>query len=486
MAAPSSSNVWLPVGLAVCLTTFAVLLGLRLGWFDDRISDPQPSASVAMAAEDEWMGIYQNGEKIGYTHRRLKPMDGGYRWTDETFLRIRAMGMVQDVRLDTKGRFNPDLSLSDFAFALQSRSFAFAARGMVVGDRLQVEVNGRSTQIPLDGPIYLTGAILYGFRSQDWVRDRTREFLIFDPSTMARRPVKVTWIGTDSVVETTGNAVLARKVAVEFAGVRALTWIDDQGRVIREEGMMGLTLRRTSREQATVGLQDEPKADWVETAAVPVSTPIENPADLRWLRLRVTGIDAEASLDGGRQEFADGVLTVSRETVPSPSTIDASVQQRHLSPSPLIQSDHPAIRKKAQDIAPAEDPPLVKVRRLVAWVHENLEKRPVVSVPNALEVLSRRMGDCNEHAVLLAALARAAGIPARVETGLVYLRGSFYYHAWNSVWLGSWVTVDALMNQIPADATHIRLVEADMADGLIDLMGMIGKIKIEVLAQGFD
>ena len=32
-----------------------------------------------------------------------------------------------------------------------------------------------------------------------------------------------------------------------------------------------------------------------------------------------------------------------------------------------------------------------------------------------------RSGDCSEHAVLLTALLRARGIPARVSHGLVYL-----------------------------------------------------------------
>jgi len=92
------------------------------------------------------------------------------------------------------------------------------------------------------------------------------------------------------------------------------------------------------------------------------------------------------------------------------------------------------------------------------------------------------MGDCNEHAVLLAAFCRAAGIPAQVEAGLVFMKGSFYYHAWNVIYLGKWITVDALMNQMPADPTHIRIVRGE-PDRQIDLIGVIGKINIKVLEQ---
>ena len=123
--------------------------------------------------------------------------------------------------------------------------------------------------------------------------------------------------------------------------------------------------------------------------------------------------------------------------------------------------------------------PLLKAKKLVNWINGNIQKRPVLSVPNALETLRNRVGDCNEHAVLLAALARACGIPAEVEAGVVYQNGRFYYHAWNSLYLGSWVTADAVMGQLPADVTHIRFVRGP--ERQIDLIGIIGKVRLEIL-----
>jgi transglutaminase-like putative cysteine protease len=110
-----------------------------------------------------------------------------------------------------------------------------------------------------------------------------------------------------------------------------------------------------------------------------------------------------------------------------------------------------------------------------------VEKKPVLSVPNALEVLKMKAGDCNEHAVLTAALLRAAGVPAQIETGLVYQNGRFYYHAWNLAYTGRWVTADAVFNQIPADVTHIRLARGEGGQEL-SLLGVLGKIQLEVLS----
>jgi transglutaminase-like putative cysteine protease len=93
--------------------------------------------------------------------------------------------------------------------------------------------------------------------------------------------------------------------------------------------------------------------------------------------------------------------------------------------------------------------------------------------------LHQKTGDCNEHAVLFAALARAAGIPADVEAGLVYQDGRFYYHAWNTLYLDQWVTADTVIGQFPADVTHVRFVRG--TESQIDLMPLIGRLNIEIL-----
>jgi hypothetical protein len=82
--------------------------------------------------------------------------------------------------------------------------------------------------------------------------------------------------------------------------------------------------------------------------------------------------------------------------------------------------------------------------------------------------------------MLLAALLRAAGIPAKVCVGLVYTRDRFYYHAWNEIYLGAWITADALMGQMPADVTHIKFVEGAL-DRQAEMLRVIGQVKLTVL-----
>ena len=99
-----------------------------------------------------------------------------------------------------------------------------------------------------------------------------------------------------------------------------------------------------------------------------------------------------------------------------------------------------------------------------------------------MPLLEQRRGDCNEHAVLYTALARAAGIPTRIAIGLVWSDelGGFYYHAWPEVHVdGSWRWIDPTLGQEVADATHIKLLEGGI-ESWPQLLPFLGKLEVRV------
>ena len=103
----------------------------------------------------------------------------------------------------------------------------------------------------------------------------------------------------------------------------------------------------------------------------------------------------------------------------------------------------------------------------------------------ALAALQKQSGNCQSHAKLYTALARAAGIPTRFVSGLVSQDGKgFLYHSWAESWLdGRWVAVDPTFGQLPADPTHLALFEGHGLAELAPLVGVIGKIRITVLDE---
>jgi len=245
-----------------------------------------------------------------------------------------------------------------------------------------------------------------------------------------------------------------------------------------------MTVEQVTKDRALDGLTLAASADLTDAASIPSRVRLDAPETLAHMTVRLANVRPESLLlDGGRQRYEQGRLTVVREAMPAARTTRDALpaeMRPFLQATPFIQSDHPEIRARAARIVSPGDGDAVKARKLTDWVYRNVEKRPVLSVPNALETLTHRVGDCNEHAVLLAALARAAGIPAQIEAGLVYLKGRFYYHAWNVLYVDGWVTADATLGQMPADVTHIRLVRGE-ADRQIDLAGIIGAVDLEIV-----
>jgi transglutaminase-like putative cysteine protease len=177
-------------------------------------------------------------------------------------------------------------------------------------------------------------------------------------------------------------------------------------------------------------------------------------------------------------------LAITKETLPKSSKQQLPIvdtrMASYLQPTPFLQSDHPIIVALAKNILNGETDPQRAAVKIKDWVYREIAKEPTVSIPNALQVLQTKKGDCNEHTVLFNALARAAGIPAKTIVGVVYLRGAFYYHAWSEVWLGEWISLDSVFNQFPADVTHVKFLEGEI-DRQIDILQLIGNLKIEVL-----
>src|SRR4029077_17623547 len=91
---------------------------------------------------------------------------------------------------------------------------------------------------------------------------------------------------------------------------------------------------------------------------------------------------------------------------------------------------------------------------------------PMVPAGQAARDLS---GDCRNHALLLAALCRAEGIPARIAIGLLYVdkakQPQMGFHMWTEVYLdGQWLGLDAILGKAGVAASHIKIADHSWRD----------------------
>lgn len=475
-------------GIFATLAFFSFLL-IRLEFFSHK-SEPlaDVKTQITERPEEIWMSIYQNDRKIGVVQRRFKNLGNQFHFNEKIFMQINLMGDVQVISIETDGYLNQDMTLASFDLNLNSGIFAFNARGNVTGNTL-ILFSGtpekmEKSEIALKNNLIISGSFYEAAFRSDLQTHATRQFSIFDPSTMSLRSIKVTR-NPDEIIEIGGERILAQKYCADFMGAQNCAWLDKNGDVLKESGILGLSMKKTTREKAYQGLGRGADVDFTSIASIPSNVKIIDAEKLHAIKIRVSGIDDPLMLHGGRQIYQRDILNVERENIPSSPDVNAMLPPGiavFLGPSPLIQSDDPLIKTQVTKIIHPDDSADKKARKIISWIYRNIEKKPVFSIPNALEVLQNRSGDCNEHAVLSVAMLRAAGIPAQTEAGLVYMRGRFYYHAWCALYLDGWITADAVFNQLPADVTHIRLIRGETGDH-VNLIGVIGKIKLEILEQ---
>jgi hypothetical protein len=427
--------------------------------------------------EEQWMGVYMNGEKIGYSFSKLEPLNGGYKLTEKLKMKLIVMGTEKDVETVINAVLDDNLLLDSFETSVVS-DFTIHVNGRVEGKRLFITMDTGGTEqsqaLDLERAPSFDAVLLKNLVKNGLGEGRKTSMPVIDPASMSIEEMTMEVAGREPVMSM-GSMRDAYKLKGTIKGIELTVWVTEDGTVLREESPLGLTLVKEEKEDAV--RLEKPSLDMVAETSVPFNLTL--PPDTRYLKVRISGIDPKGlALHGGRQRLEGDVLEIRRESPGSTPPPDKDISDEFLRETMTIQAKDPAIVSRAEKITEDADTPLKKAKAIHDWVYGNIAKSPVISIPSAVEVLRERRGDCNEHTILYTALARASGIPTRIAVGLAYKDGSFYYHAWPEVLISGWVAVDPTFGQFPADAAHVRLITGDLEEQT-SLLPIIGNIRIE-------
>ena len=138
----------------------------------------------------------------------------------------------------------------------------------------------------------------------------------------------------------------------------------------------------------------------------------------------------------------------------------------HRSPSFLIDHDEPAVvevARQARDALGEKPPP----KALERFVHDFIQDKTASEFYTASQVGVKRSGDCKAHAVLLAALLRHFGLPARVTLGIALVGTTNGIVAAGHAWVelhegGAWQRLDAAL--LPGDGGRSTRAVIEAAD----------------------
>lgn len=328
------------------------------------------------------------------------------------------------------------------------------------------------------------------------VYDKAGSFLeIYDGIKNKSLQINQSWI--DTVVElTSGNNIVSSVTCVEKASSQngyiwkfieknsfqneKQSWlVDTNGNTILHEIFPFVAKRKGSKGSKET---EESAANIFESFRIAVLGTITH-SD----RIFIT-LDLSYSLDSSVNHFYHRINDSYEFIRPADScaaggAVKADSLQRYLQPTPTLQSDHPEIRSLAKKLTRSSKPCEI-IKNLNSYVFTKMEKRYTATFSSALESLRSGFGDCGEHAVLLAALLRASGVPARIVNGVVYMpeKNGYYYHVWVMAHDGKhWLFADPAFGLFPAAYDRLPFVIDDEGERLLAIAKVIGKVSVKVV-----
>ncbi len=475
--------------------------------------DPAEIEKMMQLPQDDWLNLTLMGTKIGYAHIYMEKSV----YEGEDAIRVR-VDMVMDLKRTGTGLRLATTRISYVGMDLVPRYFITTSNETGQEKRveghirdnvayLETSLAGKTThsETPISADTIFEGMISY-FLLQRSIRVGDAHTLhVFNLDLM--KPVKTAvsvlredQIEFDNKME---PAYVVNYTMDMMGGLTTTQWLGHDGTTYRMEvGLMGLNMVLAKTDMQTA-LGESGEVDVILNTKIFAQGERPTPHARRFkahLRLTEGQLDKAVMIDSRQQLKVDndprhGVLEINVPMIDQVETPNLPIQNQHdneglaqfLKSTVYIQAEHPAIQAKATEVIDGEMNAWKSAQKLCRWVYENIrDKNLKIGFGSALQTLESLAGDCTEHTVLMIAMARSVGIPARVCAGIVFQRDAFYYHFWPEVYVGKWVAMEPTLGQIQADANHIQLAGSELeSNSMLEfgegVMRTLNQLEIEVL-----
>ncbi|MBS0202526.1 MAG: transglutaminase domain-containing protein [Planctomycetes bacterium] len=460
--------------------------------------------------EDIWQVIYISGQRIGYSHTLIETVEvNGKPLVHTMFVSNMALKrfnkpMVVQQSLKTEETLEGELVRYVFETA-NPPAATISAAGVVEGTTLKISqtvdgkvVENKVTIRPgVKSPNYHERAL----RANPMKPGETRSFEAFMPEFNAVATIKLQageMIDTSIPGGKSRKLLRVRMTQSVIPGVIMTAFMDDAGESVKvSTEMLGLEM------QSVLVTKDEalkavtvPELDLAVGTLVKVK-PIPNAHGTKRMRYRVTtsGTKVDSVIATGETQavkmLKDDVAEVTVTALPLPETAQVRpVAAEYLASTQYLQITDAKVKELADKAVGDATNPAEIARRMERFVYEKLSKKDLsTAMASAAEVARTMGGDCTEHAVLLAAMLRAKGIPSRCAVGFVYVEklSAFGGHMWTEANLdGHWIPLDATLGKGGIGAAHLKLLDTSLKDEATSAIGcfaplMVARLQIEVL-----
>ncbi|MBE9504931.1 MAG: transglutaminase domain-containing protein, partial [Proteobacteria bacterium] len=443
---------------------------------------------------DEWMGAYFKGKKIGYIHGTTERG----RLAGQPSIMVKSIAKIEInienqknyTELEQEAFIDKEGKLLAFNYNQNIMGHQMVVRGERRDGNLFVEIDAggekRRKKIPLSENTYTSGLIKEAILHRGLKVGDEIVLSIFLEPLLTVEPVSVKVLSMDKGF-VGGKETNIFTVEENFKGITGTLRITEGGLTVEETSPHGFQLLSLGKKEAMAQGEALSIVDLLLASKIDVNRKIVNPRSLHNLKLKLKNIPSHfpvidddnqkiiSSIKG--KEASDYIFDIHVRPISDAGVtipVKHSFTDHYLTSDHVVNADNKTIINKAREVVGNEKSALQAAKKIYVWVNKNIKKRLVDTV-SALDTLKSGEGECQAHANLYAALARAGGIPTKVISGLVYSEefGGFMYHAWNEVYIGQWVPLDPTLGGFPADATHLKLSEGGLADQL-KIMALVG------------
>ncbi len=512
------------------MTRYAGCLTLLLLWAAPALAqgDTKPAAKPLL---ETWQTAYFEGLKVGHVHTLAVAVqrDGKalIRTTKTLDMVVKRYGSVIPIRAEISSeetRAGKVVRLGLVQKLAKDRQVTFS--GTVQDGKLvfRSSVEAGARELPWDDTavgLYYQETFFQRHKVKTGDRFKLLDYQLMLPGTVALRVVVKTEENVDRLVARKKDdtvefvrapARLLRADAVpdkvrigdnEVQLPAKRFWLDGKFMPLREQfdmpGIGPITLYHTTKEAALKeGVAPELLPDLGLNIAISVKQTIDKPYDttLGVYRITLTEPLARVFVEDDRQQVRNRKgnsfeLVVRALREPAEGKGGKAPDKAYLRSNHFIDSDDDHVKALARKAVGSETDPWKKARRIERWVHDNMKVSTAVGFPTAARIARDLEGDCRQHALLTAALCRAAGLPSRTAIGVVYgrLEGrspQFIFHMWTEVWVkGQWLGLDAILGRV--SATHLKMGEHSWdrtvtLAPLLPIAATLGKVKIDIIS----
>jgi hypothetical protein len=480
------------------------------------------AAAKAESPRETWDIYFLQGHRVGYgcTTIRHETEDGKpvVRTENTSRLSIQREGQTSQQDLRSLSVETPEGRVLRFESEMQMGTSPLRVVGTPQDNRLRLEIGMPGAAAPrekfIEWPAGCRGpfAVEQSLARQPMQPGERRTLKIVMPEFNQVADVELSAQAYEATRLLHGMHNLLRietvaRLPLDEAGgrmkIEQTVWADRTGEALRTymPTFGGMESFRASKAEALEKI-DAAEFDLMSSMMVKVARPLVHPRETKQVRYRVRldkGDPARVFVTGPTQSLRSIDPHTAEITVyairPGESDGNRNAPAERptaddLRPNSLIESDNALIVADAAKAAGDEKDPWRVAVALEAFVNREVTTKDFTQAfATAAEVARTREGDCTEHAVFLAGLARARGIPARVAMGLVYLasKQAFFYHMWTEVYVGKrWIPIDGTLADGGIGADHLKIAQSNLNGAsayvaFVPVAQVAGRLKIEIL-----